>query len=163
MLLDYLNRQRSQLKEMAETLCAELEKNDGELHETEKFRDLIESENEPPFSEFSPHVVSTRAQERLDDLNQRIEMYNNNRDRIISEQHDVEASLHDIALAIEEAERLENVPETPPVEIIQPPAGSTDGIDRQAVSSVLQQILGIVTTDPFLAQNMIKELISKIS
>ena len=40
------------------------------IRETEKFIHLLESENEQPFSDFTPRVINSKSQERLNELNQ---------------------------------------------------------------------------------------------
>ena len=106
MLGEYLEKRKSTLLENKERDQKSLDQTKKTIEETQKFKTLVESENEPPFSEFSPRVISSRAQEKIDELQKKLEVLYEQSEMLISKISETDVELHDLNLAIEELDSL---------------------------------------------------------
>lgn len=108
MLYEFLNELRSELCDKRDKLNEQLETVRLNRRETEKFSELIASENEQPFSDFSPHVVNTRAQAKLEELAHEIDDMDTRFDRLEAEISGANETIGKIDLALEEYQALKN-------------------------------------------------------
>ena len=180
MLLKFLEDQKIKLIEKKESLEKDLSTIEAKIHETEKFKELLSKENEPVFSEFSPHTVSTRAEEKIAELDAALSSMEEKRASLADELNINEKTLSELTEALAEAKKLQPVstgggssPVTElSIELVDPAETknpeeekqeSTDSLDKEKLISRLQQILGVAFTDPFLTQSLIASLINELS
>ena len=177
MLKEYLEKQNRILSEKKEELEEELSSLDNKIKETEKFMELIRTENDPPFAEFSPHTVSTRSQEKLKELQLSLDEMNQNRQRINEEKEALELSIMELMTATKEADsisidQIPSVNETvnPISEAANDPLYTSEPKNKKtntetsndSILSDLYKIKNICLSDPYLAEGMINSLINKL-
>ena len=128
------------------------------IRETEKFIHLLESENEQPFSDFSPRTINSKSQERLNELNQALTDYQSQRDQIVSEIDELDRWLSDIRNSIDEVRGMDGT-STPVVS--KESTSSSDGID--VLVKQLNEINHFLPLDSMRAKLELTKLISKLS
>ena len=128
------------------------------IRETEKFIHLLESENEQPFSDFSPRTINSKSQERLNELNQALSDYQSQRDQIVSEIDELDRWLSDIRNSIDEVRGMDGT-STPVVS--KESTSSSDGID--VLVKQLNEINHFLPLDSMRAKLELTKLISKLS
>ncbi len=179
MLLKFLEDQKIKLIEKKGSLEKDLSTIEAKIHETVKFKELLSTENEPVFSEFSPHTVSTRAEKKIAELDAALSSMEEKRASLTDELNINEKTLSELTEALAEAKRLQPIstegssPVTElSIELVDPAEAkkpeeeiqeSTESLDKEKLISRLQQILGVAFTDPFLTQSLIASLINELS
>lgn len=128
------------------------------IRETEKFIHLLESENEQPFSDFSPRTINSKSQERLNELNQALSDYQSQRDQIVSEIDELDRWLSDIRNSIDEVRGMDGT-STPVVS--KESTSSSDGIE--VLVKQLNEINHFLPLDSMRAKLELTKLISKLS
>ncbi len=129
------------------------------IRETEKFIHLLESENEQPFSDFTPRVINSKSQERLNELNQSLSDLLSQRTQISSEIDHLNHWLGEIEQSLLEVRTNGNDSVKPSLasSIPETPSGKGEVVKR------LNEINHLLTVDPMRAKLEITKLISKIS
>ena len=177
MIKEYLEKQKRILSEKREELEETLADISNRIRETEKFKELIRTENEPPFSEFSPHTVSTRAEEKIAELDETLNELENTCSETKAKLEALELSEMELAAALSETEEILKKTETTKIEpensasTAKPQNSEPDQeitmnaplSDKDSVISSLNKIKNVSISDPYLAQSMIAELIAKLS
>ena len=129
------------------------------IRETEKFIHLLESENEQPFSDFTPRVINSKSQERLNELNQSLSDLLSQRTQISSEIDHLNHWLGEIEQPLLEVRTNSNDSAKPLLAYSKPetPSGKGEVVKR------LNEINHLLPVDPMRAKLEITKLISKIS
>ena len=131
------------------------------IRETEKFIHLLESENEQPFSDFTPRTVNSKNQNRLNELNQALSDYQSQRDQIVSEIDELERWLSDIRLSIDEVRGMDG--STVPVSHTSDSSGTPNPEGMEVLVKQLNKINHFLPVDSMRAKLELTKLISKIS
>ncbi len=131
------------------------------IRETEKFIRLLESENEQPFSDFTPRTVNSKNQNRLNELNQALSDYQSQRDQIVSEIDELERWLSDICLSIDEVRGMNG--SAVPTSHTSDSSGTPNPEGMEVLVKQLNEINHFLPVDSMRAKLELTKLISKIS
>ena len=129
------------------------------IRETEKFIHLLESENEQPFSDFTPRVINSKSQERLNELNQSLSDLIAQRAQVSSEVDNLNHWLDEIEQSLLEVRTNQNDSSKTSTVPLIPDTPS----DQKEVVKKLSEINHLLPVDPMRAKLEISKLISKLS